>query len=432
MASSNPSFFVGPRTTPAKDSGFKPSTGKEDNEAEKYAPSFLFSRYPASSKSPDEEDVAESAPLAGLKRNPITPHSTRYVGYADQAGTKAQPDFASFTSPVSVSKSKIKAPPRRSVLDDQNGIFGASFDDSKTPTRAAAPTTADRRGGGRVMWNDTVNGTVVEDIDEGTLNRRAGMSALREPVNTSRMDTSVIYAASAGGGSVSKSTRPNRGADQNASGSTWSAAAAAVADSSSSLADVNGLYDPVHRTPADKRSWLDEHNPFSEEELDWQRWVVVFGYSANGSGIGLNRILQRFQEFGSIDKYNASNGNWVFVRYSTPKEAQSAERLNGSFLDGTQEMIGVIRLFGESSEKFRNMLRESEKPLGAIAAQQAPSSAVRNRGTTGKSRDAMVNAAYRQHLRPDNGDVDEEIILRAAPKKKKSICSKIYDFFFLY
>jgi hypothetical protein len=126
--------------------------------------------------------------------------------------------------------------------------------------------------------------------------------------------------------------------------------------------------------------------------MDWQRWVVVFGYSLNGSGVGLNRILQRFQEFGSIDKYNASNGNWVFLRYSTPKEAQHAERLNGSFLEGTQEMIGVIRLFGESSEKFRNMLRESEKPLGA--AQIATSSAVRNRGI-GKSRDAMVNATYR-------------------------------------
>jgi hypothetical protein len=141
------------------------------------------------------------------------------------------------------------------------GIFGASFDDSKTPTRTATSATADRRGGGRVNWGDGIGAAVDEDIDEGKLTRR-GASALRDPVNTSRMDTSVIYsAAPAVGGSVSKGARSDRTNDQSSAGPAW---VARTADVSSSLADANDLYEPVQRTPADKRSWLDEHNPFSE------------------------------------------------------------------------------------------------------------------------------------------------------------------------
>jgi hypothetical protein len=52
----------------------------------------------------------------------------------------------------------------------------------------------------------------------------------------------------------------------------------------------------------------------SIEEADrvWNRWVVVFGFAADPRG--LNTILRKFQEFGEIETYRVSNGNYLFLR----------------------------------------------------------------------------------------------------------------------
>ena len=55
-----------------------------------------------------------------------------------------------------------------------------------------------------------------------------------------------------------------------------------------------------------------------QEESQWPHWVVVFGFNPNvdhGSTSALQNILRLFQEFGEIDDYSVSPGNWLFIKY---------------------------------------------------------------------------------------------------------------------
>jgi hypothetical protein len=58
--------------------------------------------------------------------------------------------------------------------------------------------------------------------------------------------------------------------------------------------------------------WALSTSSVEEGDRVWNRWVVVFGFAADPRG--LNTILRKFQEFGEIETYRVSNGNYLFLR----------------------------------------------------------------------------------------------------------------------
>lgn len=51
------------------------------------------------------------------------------------------------------------------------------------------------------------------------------------------------------------------------------------------------------------------------QEAVWTSWVVVYGYQVQ-PGVNLNAaLLDRFKEYGVIERFSPSNGNWIFIKW---------------------------------------------------------------------------------------------------------------------
>lgn len=101
---------------------------------------------------------------------------------------------------------------------------------------------------------------------------------------------------------------------------------------------------------------MDGQEAFDQLEASWLTWVIVSGIppgtgsgSSATAGTGCcsrtNEVLLRMQEFGNIVDHAVSEGNWMFVKYSSPFQAERASINPVLFLGpGTNTMLSVTRL----------------------------------------------------------------------------------------
>lgn len=70
-----------------------------------------------------------------------------------------------------------------------------------------------------------------------------------------------------------------------------------------------------------------------------ENWVTIFGFTPSQ----LDLVLSYFVRYGQIidKKYSSNGGNWIHVKYSNRREAQTALSQNGKQISSNL-MIGVV------------------------------------------------------------------------------------------
>lgn len=158
-------------------------------------------------------------------------------------------------------------------------------------------------------------------------------------------------------------------------------------------------------------------NPLSAEESMWPHWVVVFGFNPNAephSPCALQNILRIFQEFGDIEDYSKGSGNWLFIKYISPHEAERAVGMNGAFLSSTT-IIGVNRVTPKIARDMNIVIGEDGR--------------VRNQGNRANGvmgRESASSSAFRRSFDPQYEDI------MRPPKRSKDICTRIFEYFMAY
>lgn len=106
-----------------------------------------------------------------------------------------------------------------------------------------------------------------------------------------------------------------------------------------SLADYS-LIHSLNQTSAgvDVHTTHNNSRDFIEEDTS-DNWVTVFGFSASQ----LDLVISYFHRFGHIHdrKHSLNGGNWIHLKYSSRREAQSALSQNGKQVSSNL-MIGVV------------------------------------------------------------------------------------------
>ena len=75
-----------------------------------------------------------------------------------------------------------------------------------------------------------------------------------------------------------------------------------------------------------------------------KHWIMVFGFPLANVDESVRLVLERFQQHGNITSYKVpSDTNYLFLRYSTEREAINSLSENGRYLiQETEILIGVV------------------------------------------------------------------------------------------
>ena len=53
------------------------------------------------------------------------------------------------------------------------------------------------------------------------------------------------------------------------------------------------------------------------QEAAWASWVIVYGYQVCAANNN-EALLDRFQDYGVVERYSPSGGNWIFIKSDPP------------------------------------------------------------------------------------------------------------------
>lgn len=143
----------------------------------------------------------------------------------------------------------------------------------------------------------------------------------------------------------------------------------------SSQEDVRGRNgSPTSKVGAGGMAIVMEEEPVMASEGNW---VTVFGFATSQ----MNTVLEYFRRLGVVEAWEAGQGNWFHLKYSTQWAAQKALAKNGSILVPAGScMIGVIPTqramdqVSQASDSFMSPLkREVFQPTMGTSAAAGPS-----------------------------------------------------------
>eukprot|EP01038_Epipyxis_sp_PR26KG_P005896 gene5896-8136_t len=182
-------------------------------------------------------------------------------------------------------------------------------------------------------------------------------------------------------------------------------------------------------------------------EAAWCTWVIVYGYSF--AATSNHSIIKAFQKYGDIESYYPSTGNWIFIKYETPIQAERACHQNSTFLNPST-LIGVSQMNrrlanymnvtltrdghltstdgtlnnANSNMDFDNTSNEQPNGIGLGG------SSLRMRSKAGQ--DGLLNSKKFEVPSGKDGFVGESDGLYLKPYRRKSICTRIMEYFFSY
>jgi len=180
----------------------------------------------------------------------------------------------------------------------------------------------------------------------------------------------------------------------------------------------------------------------SLQEAAWSRWVVVYGQASPRQ----EALLGVFGACGDLQELQEGGGNWVFLRYASPHEAERACELSGSLLGGSQ-MVAVSRLSAALALRLGVRL-DGQGQLLQTGLDEVPATAPDHSRTysssssllgRGQARDGV---AYRRPAASSaasstassssssSAAADEDIFL--PPPRRPSICQQLMRYFFSY
>ena len=82
-----------------------------------------------------------------------------------------------------------------------------------------------------------------------------------------------------------------------------------------------------------------------------KHWIMVFGFPLANVDESVRLVLERFQQHGNITSYKVpSDTNYMFLRYSTEREAINSISENGKYLiKETEILIGVVSVDSDTA-----------------------------------------------------------------------------------
>lgn len=174
--------------------------------------------------------------------------------------------------------------------------------------------------------------------------------------------------------------------------------------------------------------------PVNRMDALWNSWIVIFGFSASHSVHG---ILQLFQEYGEIVQHRVGEGNWLFIRYAHPVQAERAASSHLVYLSSTS-VVGVQQMSTALGKQLNVTLSADgwiQQPTFAHSAQETPASKA-GEAARHPLLLATENAGLRRRVptadasAPPGEDLQDSLYVK--PRRRKSICEQIVDYFWAY
>ncbi len=198
---------------------------------------------------------------------------------------------------------------------------------------------------------------------------------------------------------------------------------------------VNTPYKAIEASPCTPRSpFLDLQAkltlPVNRLEAMWSCWVVVFGFDSSQPS---SAILQRFQYSGDIVQQVRGAGNWLFLLFDSPLQAERASASKLLYLDshvlaGVQQMNASLARLMNVSLSSDGQLQQGQSGEGvfdgeaqALLGAGIDSFQLRRRGRAQAVEPGRPQAEF---------DADGSLYIK--PRRKKSICERIADYFWSY
>lgn len=158
---------------------------------------------------------------------------------------------------------------------------------------------------------------------------------------------------------------------------------------------------------------------------------MIFGFDPSQSTAS---ILQRFQQHGDIVHHRGGAGNWLFVRFSSPIQAERAAASRLVYLSSTS-LAGVQVMTAQLAQQMNVTLGSD----GWIATSEGVQADGEEAGA-GSYLTAPDELLLRRHRRqPERTGAPSEAAeegegegLYIRPKRRKSICERIIDYFWAY
>lgn len=164
--------------------------------------------------------------------------------------------------------------------------------------------------------------------------------------------------------------------------------------------------------------------PVNRQEVLWSSWIMVFGFDTTQSP---SNILQRFQAFGEIVQHRLGAGNWLFIRYYSPVQAERAACQHMTYLSSIS-MAGVQQMNSSLGRQMNLRLTEDGGLVTDDAAQtywSNPEELQLRRRQRGRVESVA------QHSEVDAGSQEDDgLYLR--PQRRKSVCEQLLDYFWAY
>jgi hypothetical protein len=184
--------------------------------------------------------------------------------------------------------------------------------------------------------------------------------------------------------------------------------------------------------------------PLANDRLEnvWIFWILVVGVSPSFDAASVGDVLRRFQEFGDIVDHACGRGNWVFVKFGSPQQAERASAVGSQFLNSStmlsvQPMSSALaRSMGLRIDSHGSLRQDPQAVGGAGSAVDMVSGADRDGGSGdgddreplgGFSRIGGLGSGYRNVLDPNH----REEYLRP-PARSSNICRRLMQFFFSF
>eukprot|EP00981_Chlorochromonas_danica_P007977 scaffold1931_cov215-Ochromonas_danica.AAC.33 len=164
--------------------------------------------------------------------------------------------------------------------------------------------------------------------------------------------------------------------------------------------------------------------PVNRQEVLWSSWIMVFGFDTTQSP---SNILQRFQTFGEIVQHRLGAGNWLFIRYYSPVQAERAACQHMTYLSSTS-MAGVQQMNSSLGRQMNLRLTEDGGLVTDDAAQtywSNPEELQLRRRQRGR----VESVAQHSEVDADSQE-DDGLYLR--PQRRKSVCEQLLDYFWAY
>ncbi|CAM9423758.1 unnamed protein product, partial [Phaeothamnion confervicola] len=96
----------------------------------------------------------------------------------------------------------------------------------------------------------------------------------------------------------------------------------------------------------------------------WAEWVMVYGFHAAAA----SEVFRRFQGLGSVVEQRAGPGNWLFLRYATPLQADKVAAAGPYAMLSDHIMLGVQKLDDRTARRVGMTLADNGSVLLGGAA----------------------------------------------------------------